>query len=69
MVARAQNEESTSFEVIEPDPQTRLIQRQRNRAAIEALRRFRESDDDGEQRETWDYLHRMLTGQVNEPVR
>jgi hypothetical protein len=60
MVARAHHEEPKSFKVVEPDPQTRLVQRQRNRAAIEALRRFRQSDDDGEQRETWDYLRQAL---------
>jgi hypothetical protein len=60
MVARAHQEEPKSFTVVEPDPQARLIQRQRNRAAIEALRRFRQSDDDGEQRETWDFLRQAL---------
>lgn len=45
--------------IAEPDPETRLIQRQRNRAAIDALRAWRETGDD-EQPDTWEYLRRVL---------
>jgi hypothetical protein len=59
MVANANRQESVPSVVAEPDPQTRLIQRRRNRAAIDALRSWRDADDD-EQRETWEYLRRVL---------
>ncbi len=59
MVAKTNQDEPASFIIAEPDPARCLIQRQRNRAAIAALRSLRQAGDE-EQLETWEYLRRVL---------
>jgi hypothetical protein len=57
---RARSESAVSAEAVpSTDAQERLDQIQKNQAAIQLLRLWREGDEQ-EQRETWEYLERVL---------